>query len=113
MLLLLIVHHDFDIATDLPHARLVIEHRPAIKVIDVATELSGNPEQIMELNGIRLIIFVNNKRLITTLGDPLVLDTLNAEERLFVRGWYTGQINQPMNRLGEGLSWDSTGFEAP
>ena len=45
-------------------------------------------------------------------GDGEVLDDLDAGERLFVEGWIARPTDKS-NRVGEGLSWDSPGFEPP
>jgi hypothetical protein len=46
------------------------------------------------------------------LGDERVLEELQEGSRLFVEAWQKRPLAKP-DRLGEGLSWDSPGFEAP
>jgi hypothetical protein len=46
------------------------------------------------------------------LGDERVLDELQEGSRLFVEAWRKRPLAKP-ERPGEGLSWDSPGFEAP
>ena len=45
-------------------------------------------------------------------GDADVLGELDVGTRLFVDGWRSRQTDKP-NRPGDGLSWDSPGFEPP
>jgi hypothetical protein len=42
-----------------------------------------------------------------------VVSQLQADARLFVNAWIQQQTTQNKPRRGEGLSWDSPGFEPP
>jgi hypothetical protein len=46
------------------------------------------------------------------LGDEDALDELDEGARLFVSAWRARPLEKP-DRPGEGLPWDSPGFEAP
>jgi hypothetical protein len=47
-----------------------------------------------------------------TLGDERALDGLDDGARLFVRAWRARPLEKP-ERVGEGASWDASGFEPP
>jgi hypothetical protein len=46
------------------------------------------------------------------LGDERVIEELDEGARLFIAAWRERPLSKP-DRLGEGKSWDSPGFEAP
>jgi hypothetical protein len=46
------------------------------------------------------------------LGDERAIEELDEGARLFVAAWRRRPLSKP-DRLGEGKSWDSPGYEAP
>ncbi len=46
------------------------------------------------------------------LGDERVIEELDEGARLFVAAWRERPLSKA-DRLGEGMSWDSPGYEAP
>ena len=111
MLSLLIIDALFDIGTALPQARIVLEHRPSVIVVELPPNVY--PQYVHGISGVQVVIFSADGTTLTTLGDPLAIDKLSSSEKLFVRGWGAAQISGPKARPGDKLPWDTPGFEPP
>jgi len=73
----------------------------------------ADPGELDELaTGARFAMARHPDGRIEERGDAAVLGELDVGTRLFVDGWRSRADDKP-DRLGDGLSWDSPGFEPP
>lgn len=88
------------------------ELRARFKISQVASRqvviLQVRPEQaeqVEEVDGVRAVFREQVPQAFVT--------SLDANERLFIKAWELRQNVDVKYRLGDGMDWDSEGFEAP
>ena len=101
--------------TEPPHELLVILSDPAArKTIEQRARITQMiSERVFTVSGAELSGIAGVHRVLTGKEEATGLPAdLSPAETLFVNGWLLGRTLKP-SRRGEGLAWDTPGFQPP